>query len=143
MRPDTGNLGRNERLLSLGAGALLTALAARGGTFSKLIYGVGAMALLGRAAAGHCAMKAALNGESSLGQGFAQQWRHMKSGIQGGGMGTSRVSEATSAAEKAVREQGDDTSRSSQQGSRATGARVMPGTGEPVNSGPDFPLNPG
>ncbi len=70
MSLQSGNLGRNERLVSLGAGALLSALALRsGGPFVRLLTGASGIGLLARGLAGHCGMKAALTGRSSLARG--------------------------------------------------------------------------
>jgi uncharacterized membrane protein len=71
----SGNLSRGERigsaLLGVGVSLLLTR---RAGPVMRLVGGTLAASLFGRAFAGHCAMKAALTGESSLKQGFADQW---------------------------------------------------------------------
>jgi hypothetical protein len=130
MTPANGNLSRNERLMSLGAGAVLTALATRGGPMGKVIYGLGALGFLGRAFAGHCAMKASLKGESSLREGFAQQWQHTKSRMRREVSDTNRVSDPIAASEKAVREQDGEASWMSHQNGRVTGAGVAAGAGD-------------
>jgi hypothetical protein len=130
MTSANGNLGRNERLMSLGAGALLTALATRGGPVGKVVYGVGALAFFGRAMAGHCAMKASIKGESSLREGFGQQWQHMKSRMRREGSDPNRASDSIAASEKAVREQDGEASWASHQNGRVTGSGVAAGAGD-------------
>lgn len=78
----TGNLGTLERWASIGAGVGLTLLAARSRSPLRqtLISSVG-LALLGRGAAGHCGMKAALTGQSSLAEGLAEQWQRLWVGL--------------------------------------------------------------
>jgi uncharacterized membrane protein len=72
----TGNLGRAERigsaLLGMGVAWLF---ARRGGPVLKVLGGTIAASLMGRALAGHCAMKAAVTGKSSFRQGVADQWQ--------------------------------------------------------------------
>jgi hypothetical protein len=74
---ERGNLSGGERIGSALLGAGLTLLAARrGGPLFRVFSGVVGSSLIGRAFAGHCAMKAAWTGQSSLGQGIADQWQH-------------------------------------------------------------------
>ena len=72
-----GNLGQAERWLSaaLGVGLLLTA--ARGGSLGRVARGLGAASLLTRAATGFCAVKSAVQGDSTLADGVRQQWQQL------------------------------------------------------------------
>ena len=131
----SGNLGSNERLISAGAGALLSVLALRGGPLVRLLAGAGAIGLVARAVAGHCGMKAALKGESSLKDGMTEQWHHMTSALSSAAEQTRyTAAQAVADAEKAVREQGDSSSAGgdwmSHQNGRVTGTGVTPGTGD-------------
>jgi uncharacterized membrane protein len=77
MYTQPGNLSRGERLASAAFGVGLTMLAARrGGPLLRLLAGVAGSSLIGRAIAGHCGMKAAMTGESTLKEGMQEQWRH-------------------------------------------------------------------
>lgn len=58
----------------LGLGMLL--LMRRGSPILRIAGGALAASLISRAVAGHCAMKAAVRGESSLKQGLTDQWHH-------------------------------------------------------------------
>lgn len=78
MTRTTGNLSSSERAWSAIAGAALSLLALRRG--SPVLRSLAALAgasLVARSAAGHCAMKAALNGETSLGEGLRDQWSRL------------------------------------------------------------------
>jgi hypothetical protein len=93
MLEQTGNLSRGERIGSALLGVGLTLLATRrGGVLSRVLGGVIGTSLLGRALAGHCGMKAALTGESTLKQGLADQWR--RTSEMGRGI-AQRVSQST------------------------------------------------
>jgi uncharacterized membrane protein len=77
MYSQRGNLSNGERIASAVFGVGLTILAARrGGPLLRLLTGVAGTSLLGRAIAGHCGMKAAVTGQSTLKEGMQQQWRH-------------------------------------------------------------------
>jgi len=76
-----GNLTTFERWLSLLGGIGLLASAARGNTAGRLARGSVGLSLLARGAAGHCAMKAALTGESSLTEGLKDQWQQLTSQV--------------------------------------------------------------
>jgi hypothetical protein len=77
MQVKNGNLSSAERIGSALLGVGLTLLAARrGGPIFRTVGGIVGTSLIGRAFAGHCAMKAALTGESSFTQGVADQWQH-------------------------------------------------------------------
>lgn len=73
-----GNISETERWLSLAAGAGL-ALAAlrRGGLLSKVLGGAAAFSLLSRGSTGYCAMKAALQGQSTLRDGIREQFERV------------------------------------------------------------------
>lgn len=78
MTQPTGNLSSTERTWSAVAGATLALLALRRG--HPILRSLAALAganLLARSAAGHCGVKAALTGESSLGEGLRDQWSRM------------------------------------------------------------------
>jgi uncharacterized membrane protein len=76
MHTHTANLSRGERIGSavLGLGMLL--LMRRGSPILRIAGGALAVSLVSRAVAGHCAMKAAVTGESSFRQGLTDQWQH-------------------------------------------------------------------
>jgi ferritin-like metal-binding protein YciE len=80
-RTASGNLGSNERLLSLLAGLGLTLLALRGRGFGRAAASAAGLSLLTRGATGHCAVKAAATGESTLKEGFKQQWNRARAGL--------------------------------------------------------------
>jgi hypothetical protein len=89
-----GNLSGTERAISAGIGTGLSLLLLRSGSpILRALAGVAGIALLARAAAGHCAVKAALTGQSSIGEGFRDQWNRM-SGRQ------ARISDAQEAVEE-------------------------------------------
>jgi uncharacterized membrane protein len=72
-----GNLSKGERFASAIFGVGLTMMAARrGGPVFRLLAGLAGTSLIGRAVAGHCGMKAAVTGQSTLKQGMQEQWRH-------------------------------------------------------------------
>jgi hypothetical protein len=75
-----GNLGSGERVVSalLGLAFSLLALRRDSGGVTRAVAGVTGAALLARSFAGHCAVKAAVTGESSLSEGVAEQMRHIK-----------------------------------------------------------------
>jgi ferritin-like metal-binding protein YciE len=76
-----GNLNTVERWLSLLGGIGLLASAARGNAVARIARGSVGLSLLARGAAGHCAMKAALTGESSLADGIRSQWQQLTSQV--------------------------------------------------------------
>jgi hypothetical protein len=78
MRQQTGNLSNAERTISALAGLALSLVAMRrGGPVIRALTGTAGASLLARAFAGHCAMKAAVTGQSSLRQGLWDQWCRM------------------------------------------------------------------
>jgi hypothetical protein len=104
MTKQTGNLSETERTLSalLGLSFSFLALRSRGATL-RALNGVAGAALLARAVAGHCGVKAALGGHSSLGEGLADQWRRMR------GVGTGPASGAPDAAQRTSTRDAVDT----------------------------------
>ncbi len=73
-----GNLSGTERAVSAGIGTGISLLVLRSGSpILRALAAVTGLALLARAAAGHCAVKAAVTGESSIGEGLRQQWNRM------------------------------------------------------------------
>jgi hypothetical protein len=75
-----GNLSSSERTTStlLGAGFSLIALS-RLPLGIRLLSGILAGGLFARAAAGHCAVKSALSGDTTLAQGLRDQWESASS----------------------------------------------------------------
>ena len=88
MRLETGNLSSTERLASaaLGLGLALFALKQRR-SLLRTAAGTFALSLLTRSVAGHCGVKAAAAGHSSLREGLIDQWRCLtgqaRSGLPG------------------------------------------------------------
>jgi hypothetical protein len=77
---DTGNLSSVERAASAAIGMLLAVVSlTRGGPLARTTAAATAGALLLRALSGHCAVKAALRGHSSLADGVRDQVRGLKS----------------------------------------------------------------
>ncbi len=75
----TGNLSNTERTWSALIGASLSLLAVRrSSTILRSLGAITGMALLARALAGHCGVKAALSGHTSLAEGLRDQWRHTR-----------------------------------------------------------------
>jgi hypothetical protein len=75
MSNQTGNLSTTERAVSalLGAGLSLLAAQSRRSPI-RALAGVAASALFARALAGHCGMKSAMSGRTTLGEGLRNQW---------------------------------------------------------------------
>lgn len=72
-----GNLGTAERWASALAGVGLLLSATRGGSLGRLAKsGLGA-SLLARASTGYCAVKSAMQGETTLPDGFREQWQRL------------------------------------------------------------------
>jgi hypothetical protein len=55
----------------------------RGGGLMRAASGAVGLSLLSRAFAGHCAMKAALTGQTPLRQGITDQLRHLRESVMG------------------------------------------------------------
>lgn len=73
-----GNLSGTERAVSAGIGTGLSLLVLRSGSpILRALAAIAGVALFARAAAGHCAVKAAVTGESSIGEGIRDQWDRM------------------------------------------------------------------
>ncbi|MGH8177812.1 MAG: DUF892 family protein [Steroidobacter sp.] len=79
-RPD--NVGAAERWLSAvtGLGLLLSATRGRG-VVGRLARGGAGLSLMARGATGYCAMKGALQGQSTVGEGLREQWRRFTWGV--------------------------------------------------------------
>lgn len=78
MSVQAGNLSPAERGTSTLFGIALSILAlGRGAPLVRVLSGVAAASLLSRAFAGHCGVKAAINGHSSLREGLSDQWNRM------------------------------------------------------------------
>jgi uncharacterized membrane protein len=74
----TGNLSPAERAWSALIGASLSNLAMRRGSpVLRSLEATAGAALLARALAGHCGIKAALMGNTSLREGLGDQWTRM------------------------------------------------------------------
>jgi len=73
-----GNLSGAERTWSAVIGTALSLFVLRRGSpaLRSLAAAAGA-GLLARAVAGHCGVKAAIKGQTSLGEGFREQWNRM------------------------------------------------------------------
>jgi ferritin-like metal-binding protein YciE len=69
-----------ERWISILAGLGLTLWATRrhGGAVSRLIGSTVGMSLLSRGATGYCGMKAAMHGDTSIGQGLMEQYQRVR-----------------------------------------------------------------
>ena len=77
---NTGNLSSTERAASAAVGVLFgLASLTRGGPLLRSASAMTAGALLVRALSGHCALKAALRGDSSLAEGVRDQVRGLSS----------------------------------------------------------------
>lgn len=76
MRP--GNINSAERWLSViaGTGLALSALR-RGGMLSRILGSAAALSLISRGTTGYCAMKAAIQGQTSLRQGIREQFQRV------------------------------------------------------------------
>jgi ferritin-like metal-binding protein YciE len=72
-----GNLGTTERWMSAVAGFGLLMTAARGGTLARVARAGVGLSLLARASTGYCAVKSTLQGETTLRDGFKQQWQRL------------------------------------------------------------------
>lgn len=77
-----GNVTGAERWLSLAGGiGLILAGARRGSPLSRMAMITTGASLLTRGATGYCAMKSALTGQSSMKDGFQEQWQRAKSNL--------------------------------------------------------------
>lgn len=76
-----GNLGVAERWLSAAAGVGLLLSAMRGGALGRLARGSAAVSLLTRASTGYCAVKSAVQGETTLQDGLRQQWQRLTESV--------------------------------------------------------------
>jgi ferritin-like metal-binding protein YciE len=75
-RPD--NVGVAERWLSALAGLTLLLSATRGrGVVAALTRGAAGLSLMARGATGYCPMKAAMQGQSTIGEGVQEQWNRL------------------------------------------------------------------
>jgi hypothetical protein len=88
MTQQTGNLSDTERVWStlLGVGASLLAVR-RGSPWLRSLGAAAAVGLLSRAFAGHCGIKSAICGTTSLRDGLREQWSQMSRGATAGGAG--------------------------------------------------------
>lgn len=85
--PSRGNVMGPERWGSILAGLGLTLLAARaGGGFRRAAASAVGLSLLSRGATGYCGVKAALNGEATVGEGLREQYERLR-GVLGRGAG--------------------------------------------------------
>jgi hypothetical protein len=102
-----GNLSDQERTASAIIGVGLTALSlSRSPTVVRLLSGLLAASLFARAAAGHCAVKSALAGHTTLAGGIQDQWESLRnrSGTQGGLPGSPRHQHKSQAVDESVEE---------------------------------------
>lgn len=72
-----GNLGQAERWLSAALGIGLLLMASRGSLMGRVARGLGAASLLSRAATGFCAVKSAVQGDTTFADGVRQQWQQL------------------------------------------------------------------
>jgi len=78
MQERAGNLSPSERTFSTLVGLGLCLVGTQGRSAGlRLLASVAGLALLTRAAAGHCAVKSALQGRTTLAQGVRDQWCHL------------------------------------------------------------------
>jgi hypothetical protein len=77
MSQQTGNLTTTERAVSAVIGVALAVLTRRASPLVRTIAGGTTAALLARAWAGHCGIKSALQGHTSVAGGMADQWDRM------------------------------------------------------------------
>ena len=97
MTPLAGNLSQTERTVSALIGLSFSILALRGGgPAMRALNGATGAALLARAVAGHCGVKAALTGQATLAEGLTAQWRRMRG--DAGSQDTRRAPDAAGAA---------------------------------------------
>jgi ferritin-like metal-binding protein YciE len=80
-----------ERWLSAAAGIGLLLSATRGGAFGRLARGGAAVSLLTRASTGYCAVKSAVQGETTLQDGLRQQWQRLTESIAAPSAVTERI----------------------------------------------------
>lgn len=79
-----GNLGPTERWISIVSGAgLLFASLMRGNLFSRYAGAAAGLSLLARGTAGHCGVKAAITGETTMREGLRDEWSYLRSSIGG------------------------------------------------------------
>lgn len=79
MHDRIGNVGNAERWISIAAGLGLTLAALRArGFLGRATAGAAGLSLLTRGVTGYCGMKAALTGESSLGEGLSEQFNRTR-----------------------------------------------------------------
>jgi ferritin-like metal-binding protein YciE len=76
-----GNLSPLERWLSAAAGIGLLLSATRGSAAARLAKGGAAVGLLARSSTGYCAVKSAVQGDSTLSDGLRQQWQRLTESI--------------------------------------------------------------
>lgn len=108
MTERTGNLSTGERVASAAFGAALTLLATqRRHPLLQVVAGIVGVGLLTRAAAGHCGVKAAVQGHSSLEEGLRAQWDHLTGSAcaaREGSPGSPRYESRSDAVDEAVSE---------------------------------------
>jgi hypothetical protein len=79
MAVQAGNLSSAERGSSALFGIALSVLAiGRGSLLVRTLSALAGASLLARAFAGHCGVKAAINGHSTLREGLSDQWNQMR-----------------------------------------------------------------
>jgi hypothetical protein len=108
MHEQAGNLSTAERTASGVLGAALSLLALRRGSpVLRTLAGLAGSALVSRAFAGHCAMKAALNKHTTLREGLQDQWCHLTrqaSALRDGSPGSPVHSRKSEAVDESVSE---------------------------------------
>jgi hypothetical protein len=90
MLQQTGNLSTPERAFSAAFGIALALFSLRrGGALTRTLVSGASAALLARAWAGHCGVKSALAGHTTVAGGLADQWDRMTGGRRRTGDGLS------------------------------------------------------
>jgi len=103
MTSPTGNLSQTERTVSALIGLSFSILALRGGgPVLRALNGATGAAFLARAAAGHCGVKAALTGQTTLAAGLTAQWRRMRGDAGAQATRPSPDAERAAATEEAI-----------------------------------------
>jgi hypothetical protein len=118
------NLSSLERTISALLGLGLSLLTRRSGsTALRALTGLAGAALLARAYAGHCGLKAAVMGQTSLRDGLSEQWKRIADGTII--PKKEAVSSAHAGQSRAFDESSDESPASDPPASRAPGVRPV------------------
>jgi hypothetical protein len=117
------NLSSLERTISALLGLGLSLLTRRSGsTALRALTGLAGAALLARAYAGHCGLKAAVMGQTSLRDGLSEQWKRIAGGTI---IPKEAMSSAHAGQSRAFDESSDESPASDPPASRAPGVRPV------------------